>query len=965
MAGARVPFWKTLSGRMLVLGILPTALVLLGIIGLLASSMFDALRAQNEHAMQILVDRVAAEIERGNTRAVLMAQVMAAAQTNGMFGDRLASVDYARQILADDPELTGAYFGYEPDADGQDQAYLLPERAEALGNALGRSGRFIPYWYRAHNDNELLLLEPLVDMESSLYYQGCKERFLAAGEPVPMVTEPYVYEGKMIVEQTFPIVIRGEFRGIAGVDRALSDIERFLEGVKQRDGVDVFLVSSAGRFVAATSEGENRLIASEQALHTRAIADTAYAGLFGPLYAERSERGFVLAEDPVDGVRHYYASSPVPTGDWMVVVRRSEDAVLAPIRRQLQAVLGLLAVGLSVVLGVSLWVTTSTSRRIRRAVAAADRLALGDVSLHEALDTRADDETARLCESFNRLVESYRSITAMCQAIAQGDFSQRFERRSDRDELAGALNDMSDKRRLAEEAVLRARDAAEEANRAKSDFLAKMSHELRTPMNAIIGYSEMLQEEAEEAGQEEFIPDLQKIRAAGKHLLALINDILDLSKIEAGRMDLYLESFDVQQTVDEVVHTIRPLAEKNSNQVEVECGSDVGEMHSDLVKVRQGLFNLLSNACKFTENGVIRLSAQRRGGPDGDWMVFEVSDTGIGMDAEQVGKIFEAFGQADSSTTRRFGGTGLGLTITRRFCEMMGGRIDVDSTLGEGSRFVITLPVEARVPVSAELEPEEPFPAGAGGPEVLVIDDDPVARDLLVRTLGRDGFSVVAARSGEEGLALAKERGPVAITLDVMMPGLDGWAVLKQLKADPDTAAIPVVMVTILQDDTLAYSLGATDFLTKPVDRDRLVTLLAKHAGVAARSALVVEDDPDTRSLLTRLLEREGWRVREAEHGRAGLDRLEEELPDLILLDLMMPVMDGFEFLRTLRTREGWREVPVVVVTAKELSAEERAFFEGAAEQVVRKGAGSRELLLDELAKLLRSHARSAPAGQG
>ncbi|MEE8311661.1 MAG: response regulator [Candidatus Binatia bacterium] len=981
MKTAAVPLRKSLSGRMLLFGVLPTVVVLLGLIVWLAGAMYSALRIANEHDMQLLADGVAAEIERGNTRAVLIAEVMAFAQQNGMFGDRAASVAYSRQVLAHYPELTGAYFGYESGADGKDEAFRDTEPDEALRASHDETGRFLPYWFRDHEDNEYLRIEPLVDMETSLYYQGCKDLFLENNEPLPMVTEPYVYEGKMIVEQTFPIVIDGEFKGIAGVDRALSDIETFLLDIKERDDVDVFLVSRNGRFVAATTEQPNGKPVTAGAdppppgerLRTQALSVTPYAALFGPFYEARGRKHFALDADPLDGDSYYYAATPVPTGEWMVIVRKLESAVTAPIRSRISDVLGLVVLGLLVVIGLSLWVTTSTTRRIRRVVAAADRLALGDVSVDEQLDTRAADETALLSRSFNRLVASYREITEMCVAVAEGDFTRRFPQRSDVDQLATALNDMSKKRHMAEEAVLRARDAAEDANHAKSEFLAKMSHELRTPMNAIIGYSEMLEEEAEDLGQEEFIPDLQKIRSAGKHLLSLINDILDLSKIEAGKMELYIERFDIAEMIRDVSGTIEPLAAKNGNALEVECAPDIGGMSSDLVKVRQGLFNLLSNACKFTENGTVRLSAvrvtnssgaSRKDGADEDRIVFSVTDSGIGMTREQIGQIFEAFGQADGSTTRRYGGTGLGLTITKRFSEMMGGRVLVTSEPGEGSTFTIELPAEApatEVPVTTREEAAEASDTdgtvASTGPPVLIIDDDPAARDLLARTLGKDGFSILTAASGAEGIELARKIRPVAITLDVMMPGLDGWAVLKRLKADPDTSDIPIVMVTILNDESLAYSLGAAEFVTKPFDRERLRAVLAACRTDGDGSALVVEDDPSSRNLLVKLLEREGWSVREAANGQEGLAEVRRELPAIVLLDLMMPVMDGFEFIHEVRRNEAWRALPIVVITAKELTPEERTFLEGASQHVVNKNAESQDVLLAEIASVVRERA--------
>jgi len=383
-----------------------------------------------------------------------------------------------------------------------------------------------------------------------------------------------------------------------------------------------------------------------------------------------------------------------------------------------------------------------------------------------------------------------------------------------------------------------ARQAAEAANSAKSQFLASMSHELRTPLNAIIGYSEMLQEEAEDGGQAAFVPDLQKIRAAGRHLLALINDILDLSKIEAGKLELFLEPFDVRQVIGEVATTVAPLVEKNGNRLEIRCAADVGPMHSDLTRTRQVLLNLLSNACKFTERGTIGLAAARERAADGgDWVVLRVSDSGIGMTPEQMAKLFEAFSQADASTSRHYGGTGLGLAITRRFCRMMGGDVTVESTPGRGSTFTVRLParlaeprpaVESAAPPAAAAGPRAtPAPAPSG--TLLVIDDDPEARALMRRFLGKEGFRIEEAADGETGIRLARELAPDVITLDILMPGMDGWAVLAALKADPELAAVPVILATIVDEEHLGFALGASEYLTKPIDRERLVAVLAKY----------------------------------------------------------------------------------------------------------------------------------------
>ncbi|MEA3245808.1 MAG: response regulator [Gemmatimonadota bacterium] len=503
-----------------------------------------------------------------------------------------------------------------------------------------------------------------------------------------------------------------------------------------------------------------------------------------------------------------------------------------------------------------------------------------------------------------------------------------------------------------------ARREAEGANRAKSQFLANMSHELRTPLNAIIGYSEMLQEEAADAGVESFIPDLGKIHTAGKHLLALINDVLDLSKIEAGKMELFLESFDVGPMLDDVAATIQPMVERNRNRLHVRAEKGLGAMHADLVKVRQMLLNLLSNACKFTENGDIGLDVRRA--PDGEWLTFEVRDSGIGMTPEQVSRLFESFSQAEASTARKYGGTGLGLALTRRFSQMMGGDVDVASTPARGSTFTLRLPARvdaARRGAGADTAAARPAPQGDGSAgTVLIIDDDADARRLLASVLAAEGFRVEEAADGTSGLRRAHDIHPDAITLDVLMPGMDGWEVLQRIRADETLADVPVIMLSVLHEQQLALALGATEYVTKPIDRSQLRRILRRHQPGAGGVVMVVEDDAATRRTFRRGLEREGWTVVEAENGRIALDRLAETTPRLILLDLAMPVMDGAEFVAALRQVERWREIPVIVVTAKDLTREERERLNGHVSDVLSKGSYSHLDLVRDIRLLMRAH---------
>ncbi|GIW78645.1 MAG: two-component hybrid sensor and regulator [Gemmatales bacterium] len=526
------------------------------------------------------------------------------------------------------------------------------------------------------------------------------------------------------------------------------------------------------------------------------------------------------------------------------------------------------------------------------------------------------------------------------------------------------VRDISERRRAEHElyrmnaALERARDQALEASQAKSMFLANMSHELRTPLNAIIGYSEMLQEEAEEAGLDHFVSDLKKIHAAGRHLLALINDVLDLSKVEAGKMDLYVETVPIASLLDDVAVTVEPLAAKNGNQLVKEYAADLGTIETDVTKVRQILFNILSNACKFTENGRITLAAERTNPAGEERLRIAVQDTGIGIRAEQMDKLFQEFTQGDGSTSRRFGGTGLGLAISRRFCRLLGGDVTAQSEVGRGSTFTVDLPLRQRKSDDAsEAEPAFLRPTIdhiRPNECVLIIDDDPQVRDMLERRLAKEGFLAVSAATGREGLDLARRLRPIAITLDVMMSGMDGWAVLSSLKADPQLADIPVIMITIVGEENLAYSLGVTDFLVKPVDRDRLVAVLSKYRPAKPQtSVLVVDDDFSMRELLRYLLRELDCSVREAANGLAALSILAEQKPDLILLDLMMPVMDGFQFLEEVRRHSDCQDIPIVVLSAMELSAEERSRLQGRVQQILEKSASAQEDLLEALKKIL------------
>ncbi|KXU37186.1 hypothetical protein AXK11_02715 [Cephaloticoccus primus] len=684
----------------------------------------------------------------------------------------------------------------------------------------------------------------------------------------------------------------------------------------------------------------------------------------------------------VDGEeRRVYWTQGLSSG-WKIVLDISAEKALAPIDRLTTRDIGIAAVALIVILLTVSLIARRMTAPIAHLRQAASALEKGQFEA-DSLDPLAarNDEVGELAHSFQNMAHKIhrreRSLANLNRNLEQTVQARTAQ-------LAHAVSEAQD-----------ARLAAEHANRSKSEFLANMSHELRTPMNAIIGYSEMLIEEAEAAGKPHIVADLNKIRSAGKHLLELINDVLDLSKIEAGKMPLYIEEFDVREMLDEVVTTISPLVEKNHNRLELRFADNLGVMQADVTKVRQALFNLLGNATKFTENGRLVLEARREaasaetGQPaantadapdtdsapqeapttDGDRLVLIVRDTGIGMTPDQLNRIFEAFMQADSSTTRKYGGTGLGLPITRNFCRLMGGDLTVESEYGKGSTFTIVLPAKVSrenaktQAIGGDKSEDEASDTTAGEAQasatavpvstkqatILVIDDDPVVRDITSRNLIREGYRVILAHDGPTGLALAHAQNPAAIVLDILMPGMDGWAVLAALKKDPAMRSIPVILATQIDEKEVGFALGAHDYLIKPVDKDRLVSVIQRHLNPGeARSLLLVEDDKTTREMVLRLLEREPFVITAVEHGRAALDYLARtpQLPSLILLDLLMPVMDGFEFLANLRGEDEWRDIPVIVLTAMDLSSEERNLLLSRAKCILPKaGTGKVELI--------------------
>ncbi len=554
----------------------------------------------------------------------------------------------------------------------------------------------------------------------------------------------------------------------------------------------------------------------------------------------------------------------------------------------------------------------------------AERIGGGD--LPHPLPVRSEREVAEVVRAFNAMMHQLRMRNA---EIAKQTESLRAE---------------IQERRRVEQELIKARDAAEAASRAKSTFLATMSHELRTPLTAIIGYSQLMEQLVNKGIYETVIHDVGRIWAAGAHLLTLINDILDISKIEAGQMTISAEYANVADLVHAAVNTVLPQMDKNRNRFQVHCPPDIGLLNSDATKVRQALINLLSNAAKFTEDGEVKLTVTRHEQDGKTWFRFEVADTGIGIPADKLDKLFKAFSQVDDSPTRKYGGTGLGLVLSQRLCELIGGRITVQSTVGVGSVFTMEIPAELGdvlpaptlrlADLSSAEDASEPLPVAADSAApvsnaiVLVIDDDPAVGDLIRRIAPSNEVYVVTAETGVEGLRLANDLLPDLIVLDLKLPDLNGIEVLARLRDTPEVAAIPVVVLTIDDQARRGLALEVAEYLVKPIEPEKLLMVVKRYCrrqdGGTPSHILIVEDDQALAELVARTLRVAGWPVEVAFDGETGLTAALTRPPGLILLDYMLPKMDGLQLLEHLRADPVGQSIPVIFMTARDLTANDR-----------------------------------------
>ncbi|WP_322816068.1 response regulator [Chloroflexus sp.] len=676
---------------------------------------------------------------------------------------------------------------------------------------------------------------------------------------------------------------------------------------------------------------------------------------------------------PPDGVQRFYinlfgektlgVTLAIPGTPWQLFAEIPEaEATELSTRASTIFTFSLIIFGVVMVLTVNYLLNHFVFHTLAELQQGAERIGSGDLS--RPLPVPPERELAQVARSFNTMMHQLR--TRNTEIVRQ---------------TANLKAEIQERRRIEQE-LIKARDAAEAASQAKSTFLATMSHELRTPLTAIIGYSQLLEQLVSKGIYDTVAHDVERIRAAGTHLLALINDILDISKIEAGRMTVSVEYADVADLVRSAVNTIIPQIEKNRNRLHVHCPPDIGILGNDATKVRQALINLLSNAAKFTEDGEVTLSVSRYQQDHQTWFRFVVTDTGIGIPADKQDKLFKAFSQVDDSPTRKYGGTGLGLALSQRLCELIGGRITMESTVGVGSTFTMEIPATLSNSfitstsdideLSSQVTSEQPVTIDKSVPVVpisnaiiLVIDDDPTVGTMIQRLMAPGEAHVVTATTGIEGLRLATDLVPDLIILDLKLPDLHGLEVLARLRDNPELTNIPIVVLTIDEQSRRSITFPIAEYLVKPVALETLLEVVKRYCRPQATSAadhiLLVDDDQRLAELLERTLRTAGWSVEVTFDGEVGLAAALARPPGLILLDYMLPKLNGLQFLAQLRTDPVGQTIPVILMTARDLSTDERQQLAASVDAIQHKAELDIETLITHIRNML-THVRSTSA---
>lgn len=931
---------------MLLYGVFPAGLILIVMTALTILTLLQSARIQAKDSVIQSTHELATKIEHINNRAERTAQLLAWTQETHLFGKRAKSIQSARQILASSPELSGISIYYEPNADEQDSDFTNFSAAKGADLAFTDTGRFMLNWYRDDVDITRLRIKPTTDLENSSDYQRCKERYLQSQKST--VSEPYYYQGKMTVKQSYPIIVDGQFKGITSVTRTLDEISTILRQFKQRYHEDVFLISSKGGLIASTVDLAK--VDERQPLSLAKIADTVYAEIFEQFFENRYRQEFMSSNDPNDNKLNYYASAPISTGEWLVITGVPESEILSEIQEKIKIILSSIGLGLVVVVMLSLWVTRKTASSIRKTVDAVNLLANGDMKARLSTEGDTLEETLELATSFNKLEANLREINSLCISIAGGDFSRSLESRGDNDELVESINNMSKMRAKAESDLAVAKKNADEANKAKSEFLANMSHEIRTPMNAIIGTTYLALRTNLNAIQRDYI---EKAHRSAEALLGIINDILDFSKIEAGMLNFEITEFNLEEIINNAVNLVSVKAAEKELELLVDIDPAIPSLlMGDPLRLGQIVSNLLANAVKFTDSGEVLVSVKYKECTNEKVSLhFEVKDTGIGLSKDQQSSLFKSFVQADSSITRKYGGTGLGLTITKELVEKMGGTIGVTSQLGAGSTFYFTAFFQAArsLPQNGPaLEPEL-----LKNP-ILVVDDSLVTRKVLKRMIETFGFEVNAVASGEEAIeqvstACASARCYGLVILDWEMDGINGLQTAEIIRKNKNILTPPIIMISSYSREQVVDKIEESqinNFLSKPVNAtlmlDSINSVLRQHnrnrlpqTSVSrakpprkkslkfhGNHALIVEDNFINQQVASEMLAEHGVTSKILSNGIEAVVDIKQNHYDVVFMDMQMPVMDGLQATQQIRKTMPEDKLTIIAMTANALSGD-------------------------------------------